>query len=344
MSISLKNRFAGCLIGQCLGDALGFMVEGYPPHACKHYVDNIMNSDRIFDQKRSVFSFGQYSDDSQLAREFLQSYAACGKFNPSDYGDRIAAIFNEHRIVGYGSATKQAAWRLINGVSWENSGTLPPAAGNGSAMRAGPVGMLYFDEPQQMIQIAHDQGRITHQDRRCSAGAVTIAGAVALVIREENFSISKFLTQLSKWARPFDDIIADALINMQEWVHLPPHEALSHIAKVGLAPNFSDRWQGISPFVTGSVLWSIYAFLKFTDSYWKAISTAIAVGGDVDTTAAMTGAISGARVGLEGIPLSFAKHINDNGTWKFDDLVALANQCYAIKYSTQKTNESWKIY
>lgn len=26
-----KQQFSGCLIGQCLGDALGFPVEGYPP-------------------------------------------------------------------------------------------------------------------------------------------------------------------------------------------------------------------------------------------------------------------------------------------------------------------------
>ncbi len=26
-----RERFSGCLIGQCLGDALGFPVEGLPP-------------------------------------------------------------------------------------------------------------------------------------------------------------------------------------------------------------------------------------------------------------------------------------------------------------------------
>ena len=37
-----EDRFAGCLIGQCLGDALGFIVEGHPPRTCRAYVDIVL--------------------------------------------------------------------------------------------------------------------------------------------------------------------------------------------------------------------------------------------------------------------------------------------------------------
>jgi ADP-ribosylglycohydrolase len=33
------ERFAGCLIGQALADALGFVVEGHPPATCAAYVE-----------------------------------------------------------------------------------------------------------------------------------------------------------------------------------------------------------------------------------------------------------------------------------------------------------------
>jgi ADP-ribosylglycohydrolase len=56
---------------------------------------------------------GQYTDDSQLARELLQSYITCGKFDPQDYANRVAAIFAEGRIVGYGQATVAAARGLL---------------------------------------------------------------------------------------------------------------------------------------------------------------------------------------------------------------------------------------
>ena len=57
--------------------------------------------------------------------------------------------------------------------------------------------------------------------------------------------------------------------------------------------------------------------------------TAIAVGGDMDTTAAMGGAISGAYLGLEAIPSNLAYHLTDHGTWGFSELVELAHRCYS---------------
>jgi ADP-ribosylglycohydrolase len=82
--------------------------------------------------------------------------------------------------------------------------------------------------------------------------------------------------------------------------------------------------------VVGSVLWSLYAFLRSPDDYWEAIRTAISIGGDVDTTAAMTGAISGARVGLQALPLTLAYRLTDQGTWHFEKLVELAGRLHAL--------------
>jgi hypothetical protein len=49
----------------------------------------------------------------------------------------------------------------------------------------------------------------------------------------------------------------------------------------------------------------------------------------VDTTAAMTGALVGARVGLGGIPSSLANLVHDQGVWGYEQLVRLAGDCYA---------------
>jgi ADP-ribosylglycohydrolase len=198
-------------------------------------------------------------------------------------------------------------------------------------MRAAPIGLIFFDDPPSMVQAAHDQGRITHQDRRCSAGAIAIAGAVALVVREESLELEGFVRQLADWTYPFDPVLADALGQMPRWVQSLPEEAVGEISRVGVTGGYADGWEGISPFVTSSVLWSLFSFLRTPDDYWEGICTAIAVGGDVDTTAAMTGAISGARGGLEEVPSSLAQRVNDKGAWKYDDLVALARQCYQIR-------------
>ena len=66
-----RDQFSGCLIGQCLGDALGFVVEGFAPAACKRYVEDILRSGKAGEFGQWPFPFGQYSDDSQFARELL---------------------------------------------------------------------------------------------------------------------------------------------------------------------------------------------------------------------------------------------------------------------------------
>jgi ADP-ribosylglycohydrolase len=140
-------------------------------------------------------------------------------FDAVDYAGRIAAIFREDRIVGRGSATQAAADRLIRGIRWDQAGAPPPSAGNGSAMRAGPVGLFCFGSSDDLVRTAHDQGRITHKDRRCSAGAIAIAGAVALSLQEKTPRVADFVTQLSVLTEPFDPILA---IGLQRIPHMAP--------------------------------------------------------------------------------------------------------------------------
>jgi ADP-ribosylglycohydrolase len=329
----LKDRFSGCLIGQCLGDATGFVAEGFSPEACRRYVEDYLKTGRVGEFGRFPFCFGQYSDDSQLARELIQSYVTCKKFDPSDYAERIKLIFAEKRIVGFGYSTKEAAKRLVRGIPWQESGTSPPSAGNGSAMRAAPIGLFFLNNLQALIQAAHNQGCITHKDPRCSAGAVAISGAVALVLQEKTITPNSFISSLADWTRKIEPGFASELMELIKYLSMPPEEAVTYISKAGLAIDYMDEdgWQGISPFVISSVLWSLYSFLRTPDDYWETICTAIRVGGDVDTTAAMAGAISGAYLGIGAIPSDLSHCLTDRKTWGYDELVELAHQCYEIR-------------
>ena len=330
--VPTRAQYQGCLVGQALGDALGFVVEGQPHTFCRRYVEERLGGGRIGGLGRGPFPLGQYSDDTQLARELLQSYAERGRFDPEDYARRIAAIFSEGRIVGRGKATEEAAKRLARGVPWNEAGTPPPSAGNGSAMRAGPIGLLFYDEPDGLVRAAHEQGFITHRDTRCSAGAIAIAGAVALALSESSVERLDFLGRLSEFTVRMKAPFADDLMRLSGWVTLPPEQAVSHISRVGLERKLDEGWDEIAPFVVPSVLWSLYSFLRSPDDYWQTICTAIAVGGDVDTTAAMAGAISGAHLGLTAIPRKLAGRLTDQGSWGFSDLTDLADKCYDVKH------------
>jgi ADP-ribosylglycohydrolase len=71
---SEADRFAGCLIGQALGDALGFVVEGSGADVCPAYVETALRPRRLSGHDVGAFPLGQYSDDTQLARELATSF------------------------------------------------------------------------------------------------------------------------------------------------------------------------------------------------------------------------------------------------------------------------------
>lgn len=325
------EQFRGCLIGQGLGDALGAVVEGRSPDDCRYYVNEMLKKGQAGVIGRGGYPFGQYTDDTQLARELLQSYLDCQRFDPADYARRISAIFTENRIVGKGRATEAAALRIAQGIPWQQAGTPPPSAGNGSAMRAGPIGLLFYNDFNLLVRAAYEQGYITHQDKRCSAGAAVIAGAVALALLEKPLILPAFLNYLSAMAAAFDENFASLILKLAEWLKLPVEQAAIQIIEAGKVTGPDDGWWGISPYVVPSVLWSLYAFLKTPQDYWETICTAIIAGGDVDTTAAMAGAISGAYLGLQAIPQDLAQRLNDRGTWNYNDLIDLADKCYELK-------------
>ncbi len=161
---------------------------------------------------------------------------------------------------------------------------------------------------------------------------MTIAGSVALALRAAGaVDPFEFTSQLGELVQEIDPSFASGIRQLSGWVSLFPEEAVELISRVGLEPGYADGWRGISPFVVGSVLWSLYSFLKSPEDYQETISTAIAVGGDVDTTAAMAGAISGAYLGLGAVPPNLAERLTDQGSWGFDELKRLAGEGYRLK-------------
>lgn len=325
----IRDQLIGSILGQALGDAVGFVVEAQPPDVAAEYVDQWLRADRAGARAHPQFPFGQYTDDTQLSRELLRSFRERGGWDPAAFATRLAELFREHRDVGAGRGTRAAALRLLAGVPWSESGTPAPYAGNGSAMRAGPLGLLLADR-MAMLRAAREQSRITHLDPRCAAGAIAIARAVALAGRREPLHTAEFLSDIAACAEGDDASVAGAIRGLEAWVALDPGAAARHVHEAGLDPAHMDRWRGISAFVTPSVLWSLYAFLHSPDDYWETICVAIAVGGDTDTMAAMAGAMSGARVGPAGLPQALLNRITDRGEWGANQLAELAAGCDPI--------------
>ncbi len=320
---------AGCLLGQALGDALGFVVEARPAAVARRYVDRYLRAGRAGDLAHPDFEFGQYSDDTQLARELLLSVVDAGGWSAETFARRLSGLFQRGEDIGAGPGTRAAAARLNAGIHWSLAGTPAPYAGNGSAMRAGPIGLL-FSETGAMVTAAVEQSLVTHLDPRCAAGAVAVAHAVALASRGEAIVPGSFLADVATLAGAQDPSVGSAIRGLAAWAHLQPEDATRWLHAEGVDPTYADEWQGISAFVTPSVIWSLYSFLRDPDDYWTVVTTAIGAGGDTDTMAAMAGAMAGARAGLSGLPPGLVGQLNDRGGWRSDQLAALATRAAGL--------------
>jgi ADP-ribosylglycohydrolase len=325
MPLSLADRLAGCLLGQALGDAVGFVVEGEPPEEAAAYAAD-WRAGQADRRRRDPFPFGQYSDDTQLARELLLVFRDVGEFDPARFAERIAELFRRSANVGAGPGTEAAAHRLLLGVPWAAAAMPAPYAGNGAAMRAGPLGLL-ARSADELVRVAVGQTRVTHADPRCAAGAVAVAGAVMLGTRGPTVDPEPFLRELAALVGRVEAGMAKAVLGLVALARLQPEDALAELHHRRLDLAAEPGWRGITGHVAPSVLWSLYAFLRSPDDYREVVATAITPGGDTDTTAAMSGAMAGARLGLVALPEDFVGQLTDRGEWGSTALIELAGQC-----------------
>lgn len=327
----LRDGRAGSLVAQALGDALGFIVEGHSPAVCASYADEVFAREDPPTYGRGPFAFGQYSDDTQLARELALSLAAARTFAPEDFAARVAALFKNNTIVGRGQATQAAAERITAGVPWDRAGEPSPSAGNGAAMRAGPVGFLAAS-PDEISRIADDSARITHLDPRSRSAAILVALVVRDAIRHGPATCTPdWLDDLARVVVTQDSRLAEGVRAMPGWLGQDPAAVGAEIAAWSAPPLDSahgfERWHGISPFATPSVLYALFAYLRTPNDAEQVLRMAVSVGGDVDTVAAMAGAMVGAAVGLDGLTprlRRWAQLLNDQGTFGLDELIAVA--------------------
>ena len=325
MMLTAADRAAGSLLGLALGDALGFVVEATPPAVAAEYVRAELRPGLARAPARAPFAPGQYSDDTQLARELLLSIREARGFDPGAFAARLARLFAEGRAVGAGPGSRSAAERLGAGTHWEQAGTPAPYAGNGAAMRAGPLGALYAGDPVRLAAIARDQALVTHRDRRAVAGAVAIAGAVALACRPGPIVPRALLGELRLWVLPIDPSVGEAVGAIEDWLGESAPRAAARLA--GLSEPRSHRGAGVPPLVLPTMAWSLYAFLRSPDDHWETLCTAIEVGGDTDTMAAMAGAMSGAHLGPACLPESLLDRLTDAGVWGAGELGLVAREC-----------------
>jgi ADP-ribosyl-[dinitrogen reductase] hydrolase len=298
------------LLGTAIGDALGVPFE-----------TKLINNPELikWDGKSFIGSQhhdlkpGQYSDDTQMSLMVAESLISNHGFNPQELSERYVDWIVSGRARGYGRTTLLAVHNLLEGKSYEDSG-VPGSYGNGTAMRAAPIGVYFRDDFKEVVKVCKVDSAITHASEEAEAGSIAIAYAAALASQND----TEDLLDRVHGVLPESKVksIIYSLNSLVKAKHIPAAAAL--------------RVLGTKADVRQTVPSALYCFLRF-NNYHDAILAAIKAGGDTDTTAAIVGGLFGAKLGMKAIDRSFYT-VED-----FDRLIQLDSQLY------NRSNDSYLL-
>lgn len=284
------------LMGLCVGDALGVPVEF------------TSRGERIKSPVTTMLGYGTWeqppgtwSDDSSLT--FCLAESLCRGYSLDTIANSFWRWYKQAywtargELFDIGITTHEAIMRLKQGVvPHQAGGRLEHSNGNGSLMRILPMAYCYrhltFPE---LIARVHDVSAITHGHLRSKMSCgIYISIAVAL-LQGANLKTA-YLQGLEKIQSLYSD---------REYILEKRHFHRVFSGEVAEIPVEEINSGGYVIDTLESSLWC----LLNSSSYSEAVLTAVNLGNDTDTTAAVTGGLAGIYYGVENIPQEWINKI-----------------------------------
>ena len=292
MNKEICQHITGCILGTAVGDAVGLRREGLSATRAKKLYGTQYAPDLLFGR-------GYVSDDTEHTVIVARSLLAAGG-DPESFQRHLCSDLKRWLLVcpaGVGFATLRAVARLWLGYRASRSGVW--SAGNGPAMRSALLGIC-ADSDEHLRELVQASSRITHTDPRAEQGALAVALAARYGLEQRD--------------RPKPEIVAEVTgqIEGDELVsHL--HKAAEALRKDWTPEQYARDlgWDGfVSGYVNQTVPAAIYCWAAST-SFRDAVENAVGLGGDMDSVAAITGAISGTELGDSAIPTEWLDRLHE---------------------------------
>jgi poly(ADP-ribose) glycohydrolase ARH3 len=300
MSAHLASKFSGSLLGGMVGDIIGAAVEAESPAYIRktfRNLDDILALKSVPEFLTGEWEVGHFTDDTQMTLALAEWLTADEKLSGKILLEHFCRMYEPWRH--YGAGTRLILENFPHAQDrWMDLATamFPQGSyGNGSAMRVAPVGLFLHNNLAAVLKAAHDSSLVTHTHYLAVQGAALQATAVALAVRGP-LDIGNFLGTLANTLRHFEKLGQDTAVYKKALARI-----VEGIAK-DVSPHKMSKLLGNGIKAEEAVPMAIYCYLCHRDSFEKAIESAIFLGGDTDTIASMTGAISGAALGESSIP------------------------------------------
>ncbi len=315
-----RDRAAGALLGTAVGDALGVPYEFATAPGPGELA-------RMTGGGLGGFAPGEWSDDTAMAvavarvavtsdlRDpsaldavadgFLEWYAG----HPPDIGNQTRAVLEATRqrlTVGVAGSG-----RVMREESQSYALDHAHAAGNGALMRTAPVALAYAEDRIACAEAARAVAGLTHADPLAGDSAVIWSEAVRVALSDGGLAVDAGLDLLpdsrrDRWAA---------------WLAEASH------ASGGPVPGARFRPNGFTVTALQAAVAAITGTPVPADDpgrhLQQALHSAVRIGDDTDTVAAIAGGLLGARWGASAVPPAWRQAVHGWPGLTGDDLVAL---------------------
>lgn len=305
-TIGWLDRAAGVLLASAAGDALGAGYEFTHP---KPGAPIGMIGGGPFN-----WAPGEWTDDTSMTLAVARVTATGADLNTPAGLDAVAAGFvewydshpkdigNQTRTVLSARDTTAAAMtetaRRVNGLK----------GGNGSLMRTAAIGIAYLDDVDGCAEAAARVGALTHDDDRATEACRLWSHAIRHAVLHGTFDgVRGYLDRVGgETARYWGPLLDQA--------------------ETGRPQDFPKNGWVVHALQTA--WWAITHADHRGDARHLAAASELAVraGGDTDTTAAIAGALLGARWGASAVPATWRRLLHGWPGMNARDLVRLATR------------------
>lgn len=290
IELSHGDQLYALMLGSAVGDAIGLPREGLTPtRAAKLFPGKLRHA--------FIGSTGFFSDDTE--HMWMTAWACIdAQQHPARFEKSLARRMRWWLLrlpAGVGLATLRSIVKHAFGV---RRGVY--SAGNGPAMRAPILGVLFRDDPNQLRNFVWASTRLTHMDPRAGLGAMAVAVAAAAASRA--------------------DFTPEALLKLwmqyiENWDFLPMlQRALDMAGSNAENAAFLREFQlhrGVTGYIYHTVPAAMFCWLKHRHDYRAALEAVMELGGDTDTVGAIAGALTGLTAGVSSIPSEWVGRLKD---------------------------------
>lgn len=320
--MDLLDRAYGALVGGAIGDAMGMPASFLTREQIKNtygYIKDFLKPDDDVQKYHGSLEAGDITDDTMESIIVSKVLIEHNGFSEEAFNNEMKKWAIEQKMLEstvIGPSTRRYLTALIEGRDpKETSGK---GNTNGSAMRAAPIGVKYYNDIAKCIEAAAASSLPSHGSKPAVAAACAVAAAVSGGVHG-GYSPNEILNMAYDAALYGEKKGADITAPMVS-KRIKLIESIVDSVGEGSINDILDEIAGVfgaSMFAYESVPVALAIFYAVNGNAKEGILGAVNTGDDADTNGSICGNICGAYSGASGLPDEWKERVQKTSSVDF---------------------------